>query len=95
MGRVDGIFLHQLLDNPERVFLYITPIDNESFVTDSVLDLPIYGIGTGQNEVIGLPAFTGEKLYMIAVSIINRDGRMDMRLGGDKVIHCTWDVGFF
>jgi len=38
------------------VFLYITPIDNESFHTDSVLNLPIYGIDARQNEVIGQPS---------------------------------------
>lgn len=98
MGRVNGIFLHCLPQNPAQVFLYITPIENESLTTDSVLGLPLYGVNTSRNEVIGLPAITGEKLYMIAVSIVNRCGNLrgvDIRLGGEKVIHCTWDVEFF
>jgi len=97
MARVNGIFLHYLPQNPERVFLCITSIKNESLTTDSVLELPIYGINTSRNEVIGLPAITGEKLYMIPVSINDRCGSLgkDIRLGGEKVIHCTWDVEFF
>ena len=54
------------------------------------------------NEVIGLPAITAEKLYMIAVSTVNRRGSLrgvDIRLGGENVLHCTyihgWDVEFF
>jgi hypothetical protein len=98
MGRVNGVFLHCLLQNPARVFLYITPIENKSLTLDSILELPVYRINTGCNEVIGLPAITGEKLYMIAVSTINRCGSLrgvDLRLGGEKVLHCTWDVEFF
>jgi len=48
------------------------------------------------NKIIGLPGITGVKLYMIAVSVVDRvGGGMDMRLGGDRLIHCTWDVEFF
>ena len=51
-----GYFLHCLLQNPARVFLYMTPIENESLTTDSILELPVYRINTSRNEVIGLPA---------------------------------------
>lgn len=95
MGRVNGIFLHCLPQNPKRIFFYITPIRTESLAMDGVLGLPVYEANQC-NKIIGLPGITGVKLYMIAVSVVDRvGGGMDMRLGGDRLIYCTWDVEFF
>jgi hypothetical protein len=91
MGRVNGIFIHYLPQNPKRIFFYITPIRTDSLAMDDVLGLPVYETNKC-DEVVGLPGVTGVKLYMVAVS---GGGGRDIRLGGDKLIHCTWDVEFF
>lgn len=96
MGRVNGIFIHYLPQNPKRIFLHITPIRTESRVIDGVLGLPMYEINNKCDEIIGLPSITGVKLYMIGVSMVDREGGgKDIRLGGEKLIHCTWDMEFF
>ena len=98
MGRVNGIFLHYLPQNPKRIFFYITPIITESLAMDDVLGLPVYETHKCPDTIVGLPGITGVKLYMIAVSMMDRSrggGGMDIRLGGDRLIHCTWDMEFF
>jgi hypothetical protein len=89
-GRVNGIFCHELLQNPKRVFLHVTPITRSVSTTDGVLNLPIYEIQTERDEIVGLPAVTAVKLYMIAVSTTERpDGGTEMRLQGNELVHCT------
>jgi len=77
------------------VFLHVTPIITGSVSKDSVLDLPMYKLQTERDEIVGLPAVTEVKLYMIAVSTTERPEGTEMRLQGNELIHCTWDIEFF
>jgi hypothetical protein len=97
MGKILGIFLHQLTSRPRRVFLYIQPI-RSCTVRDEILDLPILKLDTITDEVIGLSAVDVTKLFMVPVSTAARkDGKsgLDITLRGDSLIHCTWNVEFF
>jgi len=58
IGRVNGIFLHYLPQNPKRIFFHITPIRTESLAMDDVLGLPVYETNKC-DEIIGLPGITG------------------------------------
>jgi hypothetical protein len=98
MGKILGIFLHQLTSRPRRVFLYIQPIHSCSTARDEILDLPLLKLDIVNDEVIGLSAVDKTKLFMVPVSTSARkDGKsgLDITLRGDSLIHCTWDVEFF
>jgi hypothetical protein len=56
MGKVLGIFLHQLTSRPRRVFLYVQPIHSSSTVRDEIPDLPILKLDMMNDDVIGLSA---------------------------------------
>jgi hypothetical protein len=94
-----GYFLHCLLQNPARVFLYMMPIENESLTRIAFLSCQYIELTPAvMKSSAYLLHITGEKLYMIAVSTVNRRGSLggvDVQLGGEKVLHCTWDVEFF
>ena len=50
------------------------------------------------DDVIGLSAVEMTKLFMVPVSTAARkDGESGLAidLGGDSLIHCTWNVEFF
>jgi len=55
----------------------------------------MYKLQTERDEIVGLPAVTEVKLYMIAVSTTERPEGTEMRLQGNELIHCTWDIEFF
>jgi len=98
MGKVLGIFLHQLTSRPRRVFLYVQPIHSSSTVRDEILDLPILKLDMMNDDVIGLSAVEITKLFMVPVSTAARKGgesgsAIDLR--GDSLNHCTWNVEFF
>jgi hypothetical protein len=98
MGKVLGIFLHQLTSRPRRVFLYVQPIHSSSTVRDEILDLPILKLDMMNDDVIGLSAVEMTKLFMVPVSTVAREDRESgsaIELGGDRLIHCTWNVEFF
>ena len=97
MGKILGIFLHQLISRPRRVFLYMQPIHSSSTVRDRILDLPILKLDTINDDVIGLSAVEITKLFMVPVSTARKYGEreLDIDLGGDSLIHCTWNVEFF
>jgi len=69
IGKVDGIFVHQLLET-RRLFCYISEAEfasNERVsARDPVLDLPILRL-TGSKSLIGLPRIGSRNLYVIDV----------------------------
>ena len=73
MGKVLGIFLHQLTSRPRRVFLYVQPIHSSSTVRDEILDLPILKLDMMNDDVIGLSAVEMTKLFMVPVSTVARE----------------------
>jgi len=70
IGKVDGIFVHQLLET-RRLFCRVSEaefIGNDQVATrDPVLDLPILRL-TGSKSLIGLPCIGSRNLYVIDVN---------------------------
>ena len=81
MGKVLGIFLHQLTSRPRRVFLYVQPIHSSSTVRDEILDLPILKLDVMNDDVIGLSAVEMTRLFMVPVSTaVREDGESGLAI---------------
>ena len=55
-------------------------------IMDDVLGLPVYETNKC-DEIIGLPGITGVKLYMIAVSMMDRGGGYTLRWKQADTLH--------
>lgn len=87
MGSLQQVMLHELRGTT-RLFAIILKVDQSSQAKDWVLKLPILDT-TEQVEVIGLPAISGKRLYMLPVS-----GGGPWVLGGKQLLWVDWQIQF-
>lgn len=76
IGRLDGIFVHEVL-GIDRLFVKLTELAYTGN-RDEILDLPL--VELGEEVIIGLPAITAKRLYVI-----------DLR---DTTVLVDWSVQF-
>lgn len=89
IGRLNQVLVHELL-NVRRVFCLITKVPVTQDQTDDVLDVPLLQLSSDR-LLIGLPAISGRKLYMLPVS---RGSDRDLVKGDDMFLWVDWQIQF-
>lgn len=91
---------HQSIKNqPARLFILATTVDKTG-VQDPLTKLEIYSLGA-EKLTLGLPALSGNKVYMVPFAFGNGVGEVkktkrsgvDLRTG-DTLLFVDWDVQF-
>ncbi|OJD10182.1 hypothetical protein ACJ73_09905 [Blastomyces percursus] len=99
IGRLDGLFVHELLRGSKRLFAVIIPIHSEFPQIDPILKLPFYKINSGTEIIVGLPVLNYERLYMTPVGNEIYQGHQRLKMAdiknADGVIHCNWNIDFY
>lgn len=91
VGRLDQVFVHELM-HVRRVFCLITRvISSPQHQKDNVLDMPLLQISNDQ-LIVGLPAISGQKLYMLPVS--HGDSERNLVKGDDMFLWVDWQIQF-
>ncbi|KAI9747998.1 MAG: hypothetical protein M4579_007339 [Chaenotheca gracillima] len=93
VGRIDYIFVHEIVRGDRRMFLWVTMVETcqpQQQEKDNVLGLPLLKLKDAKS-VVGLPAVSGERIYMVPLK--ERDGVVSDD-GEEKLLHCTWQIDF-
>lgn len=89
LGRLDQVFVHQLM-HVRQIFCLVTKVLLSQDQRDNILDVPL--LQPSKNQlIIGLPAVSGQKLYMLPVS---RDSENDLIQGDDMLLWVDWQIQF-
>lgn len=89
IGRLDRVVSHELM-NVRRVFCLVTEVSLTQHQRDDVLGVPLLQLSKDQ-VLIGLPAISGRKLYMLPVS---RDSDNELIKGDDMLLWVNWQIQF-
>ena len=89
IGRIDHVFVHALF-NRQRLFLIITKV-TQTAAMDQILGLPMLDTQNKQ-ELIGLPAVAGRKLYIVPV--IQVEEGLQFVPGSINLLHVDWQIQF-
>ena len=77
LGKVLGIFTHELLRVDKRVFLYISAASNEPVEMDPVLNLQQLRLDPHTRLIVGLPSVSDKRNYVVPMWVNSGAGRAD------------------
>jgi len=89
IGRIDHIFIHEVVKGQKRMFAVVKRVVDQK-KKDHVLNLPILWV-SDETDIVGLPAITGRKLYIISVKQRTGGG---LDLGGRDLLFVDWQIQF-
>jgi hypothetical protein len=96
LGRIVGVFVHEMSDSVPRFFFYMSTMATEAYCKDNILNLPIYKLNSGEKKIVGLPGIQMSKRYMVPLrGTLFTSRTPELGITEDMVLACTWEVKFF